>query len=268
MDIFICWSGEASEKVAEGLRELLSRVIQASKPFLSSQDIRKGQRWNAEISARLANTHFGVLCMTSTNIQAPWIHFEAGALSKNIAIGRVTALLVDIKAAEMKEPLSQFQHTDASHDEVFKLISEINTSMDADKQLRPDVVKDAFDQNWPKFETIISASRNLLKKGPAPAPKARDDTDMLEEIVTVVRDIQKAVVTASPFNERLKQLSYYTDNVMLNNGVKLSDLMKIGVISPKTDTSGGLLSHAATVSPLIGGLMSEPTIGAPPKSEK
>jgi hypothetical protein len=254
MDIFICWSGEASKKVAEGLRDLLSRVIQASKPFLSSEDIRKGQRWNAEISARLANTHFGVLCMTSANIQAPWIHFEAGALSKNIAVGRVTALLVDIKAAEMKEPLSQFQHTDTSHDEVFKLISDINASMDPDKQLRPDVVKDAFDQNWPKFETIISTSRDLLKKGPKPAPKARDNTDMLEEIVSVVRDIQKAVASASASNDRLKKLSYYADNFVLNDGTtKLGDYFN-SVIAPT--------SHPTTVSPLIGGPMSDPVIGA------
>jgi TIR domain len=104
MDVFICWSGAASHVLAEGLRLWLPRVIQAARPFLSSEDIRKGQRWNDELEGRLATTNFAILCMTPDNLQAPWIHFEAGAVSKNPGVSHVAALLVDVKASDLVRP--------------------------------------------------------------------------------------------------------------------------------------------------------------------
>ena len=97
--------------LAEGLRRWLPRVIHLARPFLSSEDICKGQRWKGEIKGRLAKTNFAILRMTPDNLQAPWIHFEAGAVSKNPGVSHVTALLFDLKASDLVGPLTQFQHT-------------------------------------------------------------------------------------------------------------------------------------------------------------
>jgi len=69
-------------------------VIQSVKPFLSSNDIRSGQRWFSEIGKELQNTKFGILCLTPSNKEAPWILFEAGAISKIVDESRVVPLLI------------------------------------------------------------------------------------------------------------------------------------------------------------------------------
>ncbi len=42
MNIFISWSGTLSKSVAILLRDFLKKVIQATNPFVSSEDIAKG----------------------------------------------------------------------------------------------------------------------------------------------------------------------------------------------------------------------------------
>ena len=81
MKIFLSWSGPQSRAIAEALNDWLRRVIQAVKPFYSP-DIEKGAKWSNEIDAALEGTSFGIICLTPDNLNSPWIHFEAGALSK------------------------------------------------------------------------------------------------------------------------------------------------------------------------------------------
>ena len=87
----------------------MSNVIQRVEPWLS-EAIEKGARWGAEIARALQETHYGILCMTPENLTAPWILFEAGALSKNVEYGRVCAYLLDVSLVDLPRPLGQFQH--------------------------------------------------------------------------------------------------------------------------------------------------------------
>jgi TIR domain len=85
MDVFISWSGERSKYVAECLRVWFKQVIQMVKPWMSSEDILAGARWNGEIARHLSETKFGVICVTPENlVSAPWLTFEAGAIAKTI----------------------------------------------------------------------------------------------------------------------------------------------------------------------------------------
>src|SRR5437868_2200122 len=82
MRIFLSWSGEQSRAVATALRDWVPRVIQSVTPWMSSVDIEKGARWFEEIGSHLESVNVGVICLTRANVSAPWILFEAGALSK------------------------------------------------------------------------------------------------------------------------------------------------------------------------------------------
>ena len=81
MKIFISWSGARSEIIAKGLSEWLPNVIQSIDIFYSPA-IEKGTRGGAEINNVLAETNFGIICLTPENLENTWIHYEAGALAK------------------------------------------------------------------------------------------------------------------------------------------------------------------------------------------
>lgn len=81
MLVFLSWSGSRSKAVAETFSKWIVQVIQAVEPWISS-DIEKGARWNSEVAARLEQSRVGIICLTKENLDAKWILFESGALSK------------------------------------------------------------------------------------------------------------------------------------------------------------------------------------------
>src|SRR5260370_752925 len=95
MKIFISWSGERSHKLALLLHDWLPRVLPSSECFVSSEDIRKGARWSVDMARELEESAFGILCIVSGNENAPWLNFEAGALSKVVDHARVVPLIFD-----------------------------------------------------------------------------------------------------------------------------------------------------------------------------
>src|SRR5262245_10836217 len=97
MKVFLSWSGERSKSAALMLRQWLPDVIQSIEPWMSAEDIDAGARWNSELTNKLAETRFSVICLTKDNQQAPWILFEAGALSKTIEKTYVIPYLIDME---------------------------------------------------------------------------------------------------------------------------------------------------------------------------
>ncbi|MFT6334809.1 MAG: hypothetical protein ACJATI_001555 [Halioglobus sp.] len=66
------------------LKEWLPLVLQATKPWISSEDIDRGSLWFSEISKELEATQHGIVCLSAANLQSPWIFFESGALAKRM----------------------------------------------------------------------------------------------------------------------------------------------------------------------------------------
>lgn len=153
MKIFISWSGAQSYSLAKCIADWLPNVIQRAKPFLSS-GISKGERWSTVIANELHETHFSVLCITSDNISAPWLLFEAGAISKSLTLGEVAPVLVGVaKDALSGSPLAQFQLTELTYNEMFNFTKSLNES-DSDA-LDDQRLREAFDAFWPKFEKSL-----------------------------------------------------------------------------------------------------------------
>ncbi|MFW2574125.1 MULTISPECIES: toll/interleukin-1 receptor domain-containing protein [Serratia] len=154
MKIFISWSGNDSLKIAKILRDWIPNVIQAVKPYVSAEDIDKGTRWAADISKELDDSLYGIICLTKNNISAPWINFEAGALSKKVDKSKLSPFLFKIKPSEVTGPILQFQHTRSDDKEdILKLLSSINKQGDF---LTSERLVNSFEQWWPTLDSELS----------------------------------------------------------------------------------------------------------------
>ena len=190
MKVFISWSGDISHEVAMALHDWLPSVIQLLKPYVSSEDIAKGTRWSGDISEELENSLFGILCVTKDNLNAPWLNFEAGALSISVEKSRVAPFLFGIELSEIKEgPLSQFQATTFDKADIKKLLGSLNTA-GAAPLLREDLLNDAFDTLWPRLEAKLNEIRDSepeAKEG-APSSQGKGTDTSLHEVKNLVAE--------------------------------------------------------------------------------
>jgi hypothetical protein len=184
-NVFISWSGERSKLIAEAFREWLPMVIQSVKPWMSNTDIDKGSRGLAEIAKALDGIKVGISCLTPENVSAPWILYEAGALSKTIdeSARLCTYLLGGLKKQDIKPPLGQFQHTLPEKDETLHLVRTINKAVGGDDALPENTLEPIFETLWPRLEVKLNAF--------PPAPRGvitpRPIEDMIAEILEFTR---------------------------------------------------------------------------------
>jgi hypothetical protein len=151
MRVFISWSGPRSHYIALALKQFLERVIQQVKPWVSSDDINAGARWQSCLTDVLATTKVGILCVTPENVTSPWLNFEAGALAKTVDDDTlVCPYLFDITPTDVPQPLAQFQMAQADHDGTFRLVSTINAAL-GEAALSSDVIQASFEAFWVKL---------------------------------------------------------------------------------------------------------------------
>ena len=184
MNVFISWSGDRSRAVAEALRDWLPKVIQALRPWLSVSDMEKGTRWSHEITGKLADSQVGIICLTPENLTAPWILFEAGALSKTLEQTRVCTFLTELDPTTVQWPLAMFQGTKAEKSDTKKLMETINRTL-GEGALTDHDLQDAFEMWWPKLDEKLVA----IPKPTGHVEKPRDPQAVLEEILTLVRSL-------------------------------------------------------------------------------
>lgn len=153
MKIFISWSGDRSGKIASVLRDWLETVLPYAKPWISTEDIKKGTVWFKELSKELDETSFGIICCVPENIKEPWIQFEAG--TANRPNRKVATFLLGLTTDELeKNPLSHFNATVFKREDVLRLVQSING--DSQNPLTNDLVKKKFDVCWPGLEQKIN----------------------------------------------------------------------------------------------------------------
>jgi len=186
MDVFITWSGTASLTVAEALKRFLPRVMQAVHPFLSTQDIRSGQRWGSVIARRLESSQFGIICLTPENTTAPWVLFEAGALSKNVEQGHVVPFLLGLEPVDLTGPLAEFQGKKPTRDHLFDVVKDMNTALGEGRAVPPEILEEAFEQHWPGLEQAVrTAVQQLQDQGVRRTERTSEE--ILEEVVEATR---------------------------------------------------------------------------------
>jgi len=203
MKVFISWSGGRSKAVAESLRYWLPKVIQSLQPWMSADDIEKGTRWRTGIASELETSSVGIICLTPENLHSTWIHFEAGALSKQPADTYVCTFLYSLEPTDVEEPLAQFQATRAQNEEdVRKLIFTINNDL-GDSKLPESELNETLDMWLPKLEERLTQIGSLE----APTKLLRTDRDLIEEVLSIVRSQATAKRAMEELSEKFEELS-------------------------------------------------------------
>lgn len=200
MKIFMSWSGRRSHATAELLSWWVRCVIQASRPWISSEDVDRGSLWFTQISNGLSDTAVGIVCLTHENKDRPWILFEAGALAKGLSDSRVCTFLVDLEHRDIRDPLAQFNHTQPNIDDMRKLIRTLNSCMGT-AALEQSVLNDAFNTYWPQFEErFAKLMADIPQEG---VVEVRKEGDVLSEILEHVRGMNQRIRHLESLREQL-----------------------------------------------------------------
>jgi hypothetical protein len=185
--VFISWSGEASLGVARVLRTWLRPLVQSLDPWISPE-IAAGERWQSALGQALAETKYGILCVTPDNLHAPWLVFEAGVMARTLGQSRVVPLLFGVTATDMTGPLSQFQSIVGDKNGILKLVKELHGTTDS--RMSESEVQQLFEMLWPKISAgIEEAQRDAVSQQPR---VQRPDRDVLDEILEAVRGLRVA----------------------------------------------------------------------------
>lgn len=190
MKVFISWSGDRSQAMAQGIYTWLPKVIESVEPWLSTSDIEIGSCWEDDMAVQLEKTDFGIICFTAENLDSNWIHYEAGALSKALQKAHVCPYILDIEPEDIKSPLKRFQATKADKEGTRRLINTINRAQGAASLPEPRI-SDLFEAFWPRLEQSLRLARKQPKQ-------TRTEREMVAEIVDWVH--------AQPSPEFLKTL--------------------------------------------------------------
>lgn len=190
MKVFLSWSGHKSHQVAIALRDWLPSVIQCIMPYVSSEDIDKGARWSTDIAKELEDSTFGILCVTKENVEAPWLLFEAGALSKMMDKAFVCPFIFDLKRAEVKGPILQFQSTIFEKNDVKKLVLSLNKAC-GNNGLKEELLNKSFEIWWSILEESLNKIKDEKQDEKTESKEKSTKNEILEEILELARTNQK-----------------------------------------------------------------------------
>lgn len=187
MKVFVSWSGERSQVVAKAIRDWLPLVLHYAEPWVSEADIDAGERWAQSVAGELDTSNFGIVCVTSENLNSPWVLFEAGALTKSLESGRVIPLLLDLDFTEISGPLAQFQAKKLNRAGVQEVILSIQSS--SELRIPEERARQLFEALWPELEKQIAQVPGLKKSD----RQVRPQQEVLEELVASVRSVDARV---------------------------------------------------------------------------
>ncbi len=150
--VFLSWSGGKSRKLASALYEWLPDVHHYVRPWLSTEEIRKGEQWSHSVRKAIKRSEFGILCITPKTLSRPWLLFEAGALSDTAV---VCSYLLGVKPSELTEsPLGLFQLTQAKKKDTFRLLLTMNETLGKDAIPEKSLQRN-FERLWPALRARL-----------------------------------------------------------------------------------------------------------------
>jgi len=190
MRVFLSWSKRRSKAVADAWAVFLPDIIQSLETFLSSVDLEAGVRWTSDLADALGDMDHGIICVTPENREEPWIHFEAGALSKNPGKSKVMPCLFEIDILQLPPSLAQFNCRKCDEAGVWEIVKSINNDL---KKGALDSIRlrKAFEKHFPDFKARLDKVEALSDGEKAAVKPERKADDMAAETLTLVRQLVK-----------------------------------------------------------------------------
>lgn len=192
MKIFISWSGKLSKDVGSLLKKYLPVILNDAEVFMSAHDIESGSRWSEKLAFELEQSNYGIVCFSPENLQAPWLLFEAGAISKIGGASVCGILLSSLKQTDVSGPLSQFQNRRFTKGDIYQLISDINSKQKIQKD--KEQLQILFDAIWPKISEEYK-NHIEINKISSTSYNERPERELLEELLIRVRSLEEMSYT-------------------------------------------------------------------------
>lgn len=240
LKIFISWSGDLAKSIARVWHDLLLEMFDRATPWVSDLDIEAGARPLDDIKRELDGTSFGIIVVTPENQNAPWLNFEAGALSKALsdATTRVMPSLVNFTSpSQVTSPLKQFQGNLLNQEGVMKILKTIAKGVDADWSTKERTFNRAWSPEYEqRFNDCIANALNPAK------PSTRTSEEMLDEVLTIVREIQRDIPPKTANGPRFANGEWvigprtkggadsYILGVLNDSGIKPTQMMWLGMV--------------------------------------
>jgi hypothetical protein len=252
LPVFICWSLPLSEQIASILRQWLEDVVPSIAPWFSGDDIETGKFWRSELFKSLDRSTVGIVIVTPTNVNRPWLNFEAGRLSSGIESkgGVVMPLLVNLESADITNtPLSTLNVVTFSESGVWKIVKAIHERTGND--MAEKMLKNLFDLNWAELSAAVTdAIAQAVANDPDNAkPEQRNLSDVLEDLIVTVNEVRQDVRgggdSMGQWSAGLNANAVYQEvlSILRPSGIvpadiRITDIHRNGVIYLEIDLDG------------------------------
>ncbi|MEZ6318098.1 MAG: TIR domain-containing protein [Phycisphaerales bacterium] len=104
--IFISWAATPAREIAKEMNGWLPVVLPRVRSWMSNDDLRKGTRWNQELTEQLKTSLAGIVIATPSSIHSDWLHYELGAISKALSDRLCCPILFDLDETAVSGPLN------------------------------------------------------------------------------------------------------------------------------------------------------------------
>ena len=198
--VFFSWSGERSKKVAEAFQDIFKEVFDpVIECFLSTRDIAPGARSIQILFDKLEKCNYGICFIDSENVTAPWIQFEAGALSKMVENSKVMILLLDNNTECLQgTPLFAFQHKLFNREHIQSIFEEIIKLFDQESSKESFLKR--FEKSWGSFS---ERSNKILANVQNEIDIQNTNKDELNTIKKMLIDVQNLL--KNDYSETIKE---------------------------------------------------------------
>jgi hypothetical protein len=204
MKVFLSWSGHRSKLAASALNKFLPLMLHSISCWMSENDIPKGKPWFDELAKALNSIVFTIVCVTPENTSSPWLLWESGFLSSASQLGdrHTVPLAIKMNKESIGGPLSVYQATDTTREDMLRLLVRINAAVLEEKRITNEILERTFALIWPELEKELQAAANaVVEERPAPV-----DTKPVQmaEILGLLRQQQREGAEVKAAVERLE----------------------------------------------------------------